>query len=164
MKRTALWMGIVGLVVVVSAFCVFKPSGADGAEEHDIFALDQSVYARQVDVAFEGGRACVGLFDEEAAMEFAERQPLSIQLERRADRIVVVGVPDGVFCRNHAGIEALAIGDIVMDVRAKEVFICCRNMDASDGRILLGHVVSGIEPLSRMEGTFEAFAMAAESL
>ena len=156
MKGIALLSGIIGAAVVVSAFCVFGPGGADATEEQVVvFAPVQPAYARQIDVAFEGGRARVGLLDEDAAMEFAERQP---------ERIVVAGVPDGVFQGTRGSVAAPVIGDVVMDVRAREVFICCRDMDASDGRVLLGHVTSGIEPLSRMDGTFEAFAMAAEDL
>ena len=165
MKRRALWIGMLGLAAVVSAFCALGSVWGDATEEQVVvIAPVQPVYARQMDVAFEGGRARVGLFDEDAAIEFAERQPLSIQLERKPERIVVVGVPDGVFQGPVGGVEAPVIGDVVMDVHAKEVFICCRDMEASDGRILLGHVTSGIEPLSRMDGAFEAFAMAAEDL
>lgn len=165
MKGIALLSGIIGAAVVVSAFCAFGPGRADATEEQVVvIAPIQPAYARQIDVAFEGGRARVGLLDEEAAMEFAERQPLSIQLERKPERIVVAGVPDGVFQGIRGGVEAPVIGDVVLDVQAKEVYICCRDMDASDGRVLLGHVTSGIEPLSRMDGAFEAFAMAAEDL
>ena len=155
MKGIALLSGIIGAAVVVSAFCVFGPGRADATEEQVVvIAPVQPAYARQIDVAFEGGRTRVGLLDEEAAMEFAERQPLSIQLERKPKRIVVAGVPDGVFQGTRGGVEAPVIGDVVLDVQAKEVYICCRDMDASDGRVLLGHVTSGIEPLSRMDGAF----------
>lgn len=165
MKGIALLTGIIGAAVLVSAFCAFGPGRADATEEQVVvIAPVQPAYARQIDMAFEGGRARVGLLDKEAAMEFAERQPLSIQLERKPERIVVAGVPDGVFQGTRGGVEAPVIGDVVLDVQAKEVYICCRDMDASDGRVLLGHVTSGIEPLSRMDGAFEAFAMAAEDL
>lgn len=163
MNRTALWAMIIGAAVIISAFFVFELGGTGATEEQVVISVPiQPVYVRQIDVAFEGGRTRIGLLDEEAAMEFVERQPSSIQLERKPERIVVVGVSDNVFQGVHGGVEAPVIGDVVMDIQAKEVFICCRDMDASDGRVLLGHVTSGIEPLSRMNGTFEVFVMAAE--
>ena len=71
MKGIALLSGIIGAAVVVSAFCVFGPGRADATEEQVVvIAPVQPAYARQIDVAFEGGRARVGLLDEEAAMEF----------------------------------------------------------------------------------------------
>ena len=119
MKGIALLSGIIGAAVVVSAFCAFGPGRADATEEQVVvIAPIQPAYARQIDVAFEGGRARVGLLDEEAAMEFAERQPLSIQLERKPERIVVAGVPDGVFQGTHGRVEAPVIGDVVLDVQA----------------------------------------------
>lgn len=127
MKGIALLTGIIGAAVVVSAFCAFGPGRADATEEQVVvIAPVQPAYARQIDVAFEGGRARVGLLDKEAAMEFAERQPLSIQLERKPERIVVAGVPDGVFQGTRGGVEAPVIGDVVLDVQAKEVYLLPR--------------------------------------
>lgn len=160
MKRTAALLVLAGLAVAVSAFCVWGQSDSGTVEEQVIVAAPvQQEYKRQLALAFEGGRARIGLFDDEAAMEFAERQPLAIQLERKPERIIIQAVPDSVFQRAGTGVEEPVIGDIVMDVGTKEIFICCRDMEASAGRVLLGHVISGIEPLSRMDGMFEALAM-----
>lgn len=57
-------------------------------------------YLRQFNLAFEGGTAVIGLYDEEAVREFAERQPLSIPLQRLPDRIIITpALPDTVFGR-----------------------------------------------------------------
>lgn len=121
----------------------------------------ETPYVRQLELALPGGgRSRIGLYDQEAALEFAERQPLAIQLEGRDGKIVACHVPPALFQRGDTAAIAPAAGDIVFDVGEGEVFICCRTMERKENRILLGHVISGLENLSCREGPFEVLALA----
>lgn len=116
-------------------------------------------YIKQFQLAFTGGNARIGIYDEEIAREFVERQPLSIPLERKPNRIVIMpGLPDTVFARTDGTTIAPAVGDIIMDIDTKEIVLYCEDSGPAPHRILLGRVISGIEDLSRKDGSFEGFA------
>lgn len=116
-------------------------------------------YLRQFNLAFEGGTAVIGLYDEEAVREFAERQPLSIPLQRLPDRIIITpALPDTVFGRTDGTAITLAVGDIIMNTDTKEIALYCQDEGSVSHGILLGHVISGLEVLSQKDGTFEGFA------
>lgn len=161
-KKAAVLLTAAALLVAAGTAVVLGScSGGSQDETMQVLGPQQQAYVRQLDLAFAGGHAVIGLYDQEAALEFAERQPLAVQLVRQPEKIILPGLPDSVYARQDTQTLAPAIGDIVMDTQTKEVYICCRDMDSRDGRILLGHVVSGLELLSQQHGTFEAFAMTA---
>lgn len=165
MKKKAVLLVSAGLAVIVAAFFLFGRygDGVNGAEWLRADASAQGEQERQLSLFFEGGKARISLLNEDAVLEFDERQPLTIQLERKADRICVQPLPDEIFQHRKTSIARPEVGDIIIDVYAKEVFICCREMEAAPGRLLLGHVTSGMEDLSCIDGTFEVFAMREDS-
>ncbi len=146
---------MVSLSTAVLSGCIPSLSCPQQKKEAAIHAA----YAKEVDLAFEGGHARIGLYDHEAAMEFAERAPLSVQLLRQPDKILLQGLPPSVFARQDSRTLTPVIGDIVMDVRNKDVALYCVDQQPTDGLIPLGHVLSGMEDLSRKDGIFEAFAV-----
>ena len=120
----------------------------------------ETPYVRQLELALPGGgRSRIGLYDQEAALEFAERQPLALQLEGQDGKIMACHVPPALFQRSDTAAIAPAAGDIVFDAGKGEVFICCRAMERKENRVLLGRVISGLENLSSMEGPFEVLAL-----
>lgn len=130
------------------------------SQEPMISEADCMSYIKQANVFFEGGKAVIGFYDQEAAMEFTERQPLVVQLEHVPGKIVLKNVSDSVFERQSVITSGPAVGDIVMDVNKRYIAICCEPMTASPGLVPLGHVISGMENLERMEGIFDVFVTA----
>lgn len=121
-------------------------------------------YARQADIAFEGGEAVIGLYDDEVSREFSERQPLTLSLQRLPDRIILPAAADAWFERTDGRTITPSIGDVVMNMDTREIAVYCQDGAPVNRGILLGHIVSGIEALSRKDGQFEIFAMKSKSV
>lgn len=114
-------------------------------------------YAAKGHLSFVKGHAVIGLYDTQAAWEFLERQPLAVLMQRKADRIILPGLPDSIFAIEHTTGMKPEIGDIALDVRHKHIVIFCRNEEPSADFIPIGHVIGGMNYLLQTEGSFEGY-------
>lgn len=147
-----------GVFVFSGYACVSCQENTSAAYQTQPVSPTGQTYTRQVALAFSGGNAVIGLFDDEITNEFAERQPLTIPLERLPNRIIMQGLPEAMAMRGDGEALVPAIGDIIMDTDTREIALWCQDSAMISHGIRLGHVISGMEELTRQDGQFEAFA------
>ncbi|MCI7059739.1 MAG: cyclophilin-like fold protein [Megasphaera elsdenii] len=99
----------------------------------------------------------MGLYDTPAALEFSERQPLVIPLQRQGNRIVMTGLPQVVVPnQNMIGMKP-DIGDIAFDVNTQSLVIFCQKEEPAPNLIPVGHVTGGMNYLLQTQGDFEGY-------
>lgn len=125
---------------------------------HNAFIFgDAHSYVAESRLSFEGGYAVLGLYDTPAALEFSERQPLVVPLQRQGNRIVLPGLPPVVGSNEDVTGIKPDIGDIAFDTQIQSLVIFCQKEDPSPNLIPVGHVTGGMNYLLQMQGAFEGY-------
>ena len=113
-SRKQAGFAVLGLMTAVFLFFLTgyvhcKQGGSQPPAGHNAFIFgDAHSYVAESRLSFEGGYAVLGLYDTPAALEFSERQPLVVPLQRQGNRIVLAGLPPAVAGRAKARPEPAA--------------------------------------------------------
>lgn len=157
--------GLAALGLMTAVFLFFltgyvhcKQAGSQPPVGHTAFIFgDAHSYVAESRLSFEGGYAVLGLYDTPAALEFSERQPLVVPLQRQGNRIVLPGLPPVVVPHEDATGMKPDIGDIAFDVNTRSLVIFCQKEEATPNLIPVGHVVGGMNYLLQTQGNFEGY-------
>lgn len=156
-------LAAIGLITAVFLFFLTgsvpcKQAGSQPTVGHNAFIFgDAHSYVVESRFSFEGGHAILGLYDTPAALEFSERQPLVIPLQRQGNRIVMTGLPQVVVPnQNMIGMKP-DIGDIAFDVNTQSLVIFCQKEEPAPNLIPVGHVTGGMNYLLQTQGDFEGY-------
>lgn len=157
-----MWYRASGCIVVVFCVGVFlagcmQDDAASTEMSQSVTATDQSHGPRTMHLYYDGGEAVMEINDTDVINEFAERQPLSIPLQRLPDRIIIEDVPEIIANRNDGAAITPTIGQLVINTDTKEVALYCQDSAPMAHGIVVGRLVQGMEGLSRQDGAFQGF-------
>ena len=124
-------------------------------------AAHEAAPAPIVKAAFEGGEAQIEFTDEAVATEFIRRTPVSLQFQDQQGVRKVCQFPAEWFSGRQASGLTPSIGDIALNVRTGEVTVFSRDSAYAADLLLLGHVITGLDKLFNLHGTFEVYVMKA---
>lgn len=162
-SRKQAGFAVLGLITAVFLFFLTgyvhcKQVGNQPPAGHNAFIFgDAHSYVAESRLSFEGGYAVLGLYDTPAALEFSERQPLVVPLQRQGNRIVLPGLPPAVVPAEDVTGMKPDIGDIAFDTNTQSLVIFCQKEEPAPNLIPVGHVVGGMNYLLQTQGDFEGY-------
>lgn len=114
---------------------------------------------KTVRAGFEGGEALIQLSDNELTKELDDSLPMVLQLQDRSSVMKVATFSPEEFKGREAPGMKPEIGDIALNIRTGEAIVFCRDSQYSPDLVPVGRIISGLDKLFAMQGTFQVYVV-----
>ncbi len=112
-----------------------------------------------IKAAFEGGEALIGVYDDSRGDILMAGLPAAVQCHDKAGQIKSIAFsPDLFEGRQTEGMTPEA-GDIAVNLHTGEVLVFCQDSTYSPDLLPLGHVLTDLQPLKAMTGSFDVYLL-----